>query len=159
MQGTWVSTAQQEKQSCSVKVICSYSTIIRVILTAAYRRALINGAAAGGTTLAASAQPLIPYFSGSYDQSWTTSHHLFFPPKVQKVLKSLLENCQAFIKRTELLFLGYFYLLCQKRHHVALAAVYFKLLSVLSFSGQTPGFLQSVEVQHVHLGELDHFRQ
>lgn len=83
----------------------------------------------------------------------------FFSPKVQKVLKSLLENCQAFIKRTELLFLGYFYLLCQKRHHVALAAVYFKLLSVLSFSGQTPGFLQSVEVQHVHLGALDHFRQ
>ncbi|EOA99516.1 hypothetical protein Anapl_04829 [Anas platyrhynchos] len=36
---------------------------IRVILTATYRRALINGAAAGGTTLAASAQSLIPYFS------------------------------------------------------------------------------------------------
>lgn len=85
-----------------MKVICLYSTSIRVILTATYRRALINGAAAGGTTLAASAQPLIPYFSGSYDQSWTTSHH--FSPKVQKVLKSLLERCQAFIKRTGLFF-------------------------------------------------------
>lgn len=85
-----------------MKVICLYSASIRVILTATYRRALINGAAAGGTTLAASAQPLIPYFSGSYDQSWTTSHH--FSPKVQKVLKSLLENCQAFIKRTEMFF-------------------------------------------------------
>lgn len=72
----------------------------------------------------------------------------FFPPKVQKVLKSLLENCQAFIKRTELSFLCYFYLLCQKRHHVALAVVYFKLLSLLSFSGRSPGFLQPVDVQH-----------
>lgn len=72
-----------------MQVISSYSAIIRVILTATYRRALINGAAAGGTTLAASAQPLIPYFSGLYDQSWTISHHPFSPPKKYKKYLSL----------------------------------------------------------------------
>lgn len=75
---------------------------------------------------------------------------IFSPPKVQKVLKSLsLENCQAFIKRTELLFLCYFYLLCQKRHHVALAVVYCNLPSMWSCSGQNPGLLQPGDVQHV----------
>lgn len=120
-----------------MKVICLYSASIRVILTATYRRALINGAAAGGTTLAASAQPLIPYFSGSYDQSWTTSHH--FSPKVQKVLKSLLENCQAFIKRTEMFFSLLFLPSLpkkKKRHHVVLAVVYLKVPFMLSFSAR-----------------------
>lgn len=72
-------------------------------------------------------------------------HPIIFSPKVQKVLKSLLENCQAFIKRTELLFPRYFYLLCQKGHHVALAVVCLKLPFILSFSGQNLGFLQPVD--------------
>lgn len=121
----------------------------QVILTATYRRALINGAAAGGTTLAASAQLLFHISQVPMTSLGPHPITFFFFPKVQKVLKSLLDNCQAFIKRTELSFLCYFYLFCQKRHHVALAVVYFKLLSVLSFSGQTPGFLQPVELQHL----------
>lgn len=64
---SWINIPLQEKHSCSVKVISLYSASIRVILSATYRRTLINGPAAGGTTLAASTQPLIPYFSGLYD--------------------------------------------------------------------------------------------
>lgn len=96
-------------------------------------------------------QPSLLFYISQVHMSSLGPHPIIFPPKVQKVLKSLLEKGQAFIKREQscCFFAIFIFSAKKKRHRVALAVVYFKLPPMLCFLGQTPVLLQTVDSQHV----------